>query len=69
MLVEDRAYALVSKNSSSSFLLSGIISSLLPDISPYTENSTNDSKYTDPFNITNIPKFILACDWNVKLGI
>ncbi|HYF99731.1 MAG TPA: hypothetical protein VD815_06545 [Candidatus Saccharimonadales bacterium] len=69
MLVEDGAYALVSKNSSSSFLLSGIISLLLFDISPYTENLTNDSKYTDPFKITNIPKFILAGDWKVKLSI
>lgn len=62
------AYPQISSNSSSPSLLSGIISSLLLDISPYTENSTNDSTYTNPFNITNIPKFILAGDWNIRLS-
>ena len=57
-----------STNSSSSPLLSGIISSLLLDILPGTENSTNDSLYTTSFNITNVPKFILAGDWNIKLN-
>jgi hypothetical protein len=57
-----------STNSSSSPLLSGIISSLLLDILPGTENSTSDSLYTSSFNITNVPKFILAGEWNIKLN-
>lgn len=59
-----------SQNSSnfSSPLLSGIISSLILDISPYAENSTNDSTYTASKNITKVPKFILAGDWNIKLS-
>jgi hypothetical protein len=54
-------------SSSSSPFLSGIISSLILDI-PVSSNQTNNNNNPwSPFNITNIQKFILAGDWNIKL--
>jgi hypothetical protein len=52
-------------NSSSSLLLSGIISSLILDI-PLSSSQINDSDSSSSFNITNIQKFILAGDWNMR---
>ena len=49
-------------DSSSSLLLRGIISSLILDV-PLTGNQVNGSL---PFNITNIQKFILAGEWNIR---
>jgi hypothetical protein len=45
-------------------LLSGIISSLVFDVPLIKQVDDNN---TLPFNITNVQKFILAGDWNIKL--
>jgi hypothetical protein len=47
-------------------LLSGIISSLVFDIPLSVKKQVDDNK-TLPFNITNVQKFILAGEWNIKL--
>lgn len=54
-------------SNSSSYSLNGIVGSLILDISPFSDNLTTDINPQIPFNITTVPKFILAGDWDIKL--
>jgi hypothetical protein len=58
------AEASTSTNNSSP-LLGGIISSLFLDI-PLSSNEVSNNNNSLPFNITNIQKFILAGEWNMR---
>jgi hypothetical protein len=52
-------------NNNSFPFLSGIISSLVLDI-PLPSNEVSNDNNLSPFNITNIQKFILAGEWNMR---
>ena len=66
-IVEASSTTSINNNYNSSLLLRGIISSLILDIPVSNSSSNNNDNITSlAFNITNIQKFILAGDWNMK---
>ena len=67
-IVEASSTTSINNNYNSSLFLRGIISSLILDIpvSNSNNNNNNDNITSLAFSITNIQKFILAGDWNMK---